>query len=189
MNNNIEHFYENIEGWFTFPKLYSSVVKTLNDNSNIVEVGTWLGKSAAFMAVEIINSKKNINFFCVDTWQGSEEHKNYNIVKEDKLYSQFLKNIELVKDVITPVKMTSIDAAKQFSDNSLDFVFLDAAHDYNNVKNDILTWYPKVKVDGLLAGHDLPWEGVQHAVNNFLNFIKSELIINSELCWGILKKQ
>lgn len=185
----MKHIHKNIQGWFTFPKLYRNIVKHATNNSHFVEVGTWLGKSALFMAVEIINSNKNIKFDCVDTWEGSEEHQTFSIVKEKQLYNQFLKNIEPVKAVINPIKLTSLEAANTYLDNSLDFVFIDASHDYEHVKSDIYAWYPKVKVDGVLSGHDLDyWPGVKMAVFEFLNKNKYTLSINSENCWGIIKK-
>ena len=70
----MNHFYEQIQGWFDFEDLYSDVVKTFPEESHFVEVGSWKGKSASFMAVEIHNSKKQIKFDCVDTWNGSVEH-------------------------------------------------------------------------------------------------------------------
>jgi hypothetical protein len=54
----MEHFYQEIEGWFTFDGLYQNMVHGSPENSHFVEVGTWKGGSAAFMCVEIINSKK-----------------------------------------------------------------------------------------------------------------------------------
>jgi predicted O-methyltransferase YrrM len=52
------------------------------------------------------------------------------------------------------LKMTSLEAAKYFNDGEVDFVFIDGAHDYDNVKADIAAWLPKLKPDGILAGHD-----------------------------------
>jgi predicted O-methyltransferase YrrM len=150
----------------------------------VLEIGSWEGLSSYFILSEISNA----HLTCVDTWEGSEEHKDMDIIKNNELYEKFLTNIEPVKHVITPIRLPSIEAATKFSDDSLDFVFIDASHDYENVKNDILAWYPKVKYNGILAGHDTPWDGVQKAVTNFLNFTKTQLIINSELCWGIIKK-
>ena len=56
----------------------------------------------------------------------------------------------------------------------MDFVFLDAAHDYENVKEDILSWYPKVKVGGWLTGHDyfLGHFGVKKAPARRMNSFK-----------------
>lgn len=184
----MEHFYQNVEGWFTFPNIYKAVVEKL-EGGLIVEVGTWMGQSAAFMAVEIVNSKKPFVFHCVDTWKGSEEHKDYDVIKNDELYEKFLKNMESVKDVIVPVRKNSLEASKDYADNSIDFLFLDAAHDYENVKADLEAWYPKVKPGCIFAGHDYPyWEGVVRAVDEFC-VERSYKVFLSEQSWGIKKKK
>jgi predicted O-methyltransferase YrrM len=186
----MNHIYENIDGWFTFPNLYKMAVETAPDNSHFVEIGSWMGKSASYMAVEIINSNKNIKFDCIDTWQGSVEHIDRDEVKENTLYDKFLDNIEPVKNVINPIRMHSLNAVDLYDDNSLDFVFIDAAHDYENVIKDIRAWYPKVKTGGLFAGHDYDpsWHGVVKAVDEFTNERGYTLSIKSELSWGFRKK-
>jgi SAM-dependent methyltransferase len=183
----MEHFYNNIgEDWFSYPQLYKRIVDNSQDEAHIVEVGSWKGRSAAFMAVEIINSNKNIKFDCVDTWKGSIEHTTYDVITEEKLYDVFLSNIEPVKHTINPIRMTSIDASKLYEDDSLDFVFIDASHEYEDVKADILAWLPKVKIGGILAGHDYDtFEGVNRAVNEIFNINDLEL---SDYCY-IYKKQ
>ena len=60
----VEHFEAKIAGWFTFPNFYRLLVEQAKENFHFVEVGTWKGKSAAFLAVEIINSGKTIHFDC-----------------------------------------------------------------------------------------------------------------------------
>jgi len=175
------HFYQNSnfgENWFTYPNLYKSMVFNANFDSNFVEVGSWKGKSSAFMCVEIINSKKDINFYCVDTWEGSEEHKSYKSL--ENLYNIFLDNMKPVEKYYTPIRLSSVEASKTFANNSLDFVFIDASHDYDNVIQDILAWTPKIKGTGILAGHDYyPSNpntcGVYNAVNDlFKNISFSE---------------
>jgi len=52
------------------------------------------------------------------------------------------------------VHMDSAAAASQVLDRSLDFVYLDARHDFAGVAADIHAWWPKVKVGGVFAGHD-----------------------------------
>ena len=54
------------------------MVNHFTDNSHFVEIGSWKGRSASYMAVEIFNSRKNIKFDCVDTWCGSVEHLDPN---------------------------------------------------------------------------------------------------------------
>ena len=68
------------------------MVGRFESGAHFVEVGTFLGKSAIYMAVEIINSGKNIKFDCVDHWLGSEEHRDNKNVNVDTLYEDFIKN-------------------------------------------------------------------------------------------------
>lgn len=168
----MNHFYENIQGWFGFIDFYQKMAKQLPNNSHIVEVGAWKGQSTAFMAVEIINSGKKIQFDVIDTWLGSEEgiHQTDTMIISNSLYQHFLDNMKPVEGYYTPRRMTSLEAASTYNDNSLDLVFLDAEHDYNNVREDILAWLPKVKFGGVLAGDDYAsnWPGVVRAVNELL---------------------
>ena len=129
----MEHFYQNIgEDWMDYQSLYSEMVNYFTDNSHFVEIGSWKGRSASYMAVEIFNSRKNIKFDCVDTWCGSVEHLDPNsvyfhqelITDKDWLYYQFLQNIRPVCDTITPIRMTSLDAVSLYENRSLDFYLL-----------------------------------------------------------------
>jgi hypothetical protein len=54
----------------------------------------------------------------------------------------------------TIIRKTSFDAAKDFSDESLDFVYIDGAHDFKNVTDDINIWSKKVRKGGVISGHD-----------------------------------
>ena len=171
----IDHFWRDPmfeEGYFTYPNLYHNMVKMFPTNSHFVEVGVWKGRSAAFMAVEINNSGKNIRFDCVDTWKGSETedcHQTDQYVKSGTLYEKFLSNTEKVKHIITPIVGDSVSVAGQYADNSLDFVFIDGDHRYESVKNDILAWLPKMKIGSILSGHDYGWcTEVRQAVHDVL---------------------
>ena len=189
----MNHFYQTIgENWFNYPVLYSSIVASAEGAEHFVEVGCWKGRSAAFMAVEIINSGKKIQFDCIDTWGGSVEHVTptspfYQLElanDKDWLYNQFLKNIEPVRYIVNPIRMSSLDGVKLYTDNSLDFVFIDASHEYEDVKADIQAWLPKVKLDGgIIAGHDYNG-GVAVAVNEIFN--SADIIdSNAESCWVV----
>ena len=192
----MKHFYKTIKGWFTFPKLYKQVVEKQQSEAHFVEVGSFLGKSTCCMAVEIINSNKNIKFDCVDIWTDDsinylEGNKNNKLdcIENNRAYNEFLKNTETVRSTINPIRLPSTEASNLYADNSLDFVFIDANHSYEFVKDDIKHWYPKVKKGGILAGHDyIPaWPGVIQAVNEFISKNNYSLEINSEGCWGFTK--
>jgi predicted O-methyltransferase YrrM len=157
------------------------VVDKFPSNSHFVEVGTWKGMSAAYMAVEIINSGKNIRFDCVDTWDFVPSQTEIPECKFENLYETFLNNIEPVKHQIKPVKALSWDGANYYTDKSLDFIFIDAAHDYESVKKDINAWFPKLKKGGVIAGHDYTWcDDVKKAVHEFFG---DKIIDETEGCW------
>jgi GR25 family glycosyltransferase involved in LPS biosynthesis len=192
MNTKINHIYNEPqfgENWFSYPNLYRSIVERFSSGSKFVEIGSWKGKSSAYMAVEIANSNKNIDFYCVDTWEGSVEHQGRDDLSA--LYDIFTENMSPLKKYHHSLRMTSLEAVKQFENKSLDFVFIDASHEYEDVKNDIIAWLPKVKNGGIIAGHDYYigghdfFPGVKQAVNETLNVDELEF---AEDCWVYHKK-
>lgn len=183
----MEHFFQTLgEDWFTYPGLYTHAVNSFSSGT-FVEVGSWKGRSAAYLGVEIINSGKPIKLICVDTWKGSLEHEGMDVIVSDSLYDEFIKNTQPISSVLVPMRMTSLEAAKQFKDDSLDFVFLDASHEYEDIMADLEAWYPKVRPGGLFAGHDYhasraAWPGVAAAVEEWIAN-KNKNFYSSELCW------
>jgi predicted O-methyltransferase YrrM len=182
----MEHFYQNInsENWFGYEDLYSSMVNKFDSGSHFVEVGVWKGMSACFMAVEIINSGKNIRFDCVDTWEFFDSFTDISKGAYDDLYEIFLKNIEPIKENIGIVRKLSWEAPSNYEDESLDFVFIDAGHDYESVKKDLVSWLPKIKKNGVIAGHDYYHEPVRRAVHEIIGGEN----ITPGTCWVFLKK-
>lgn len=186
-----QHFWQSIHGWSddNMFHLYSQAVKNSQDGYHFVEIGSWKGKSASFMCVEIINSGKKIKFDCVDPWTGSEEHQKGGdwedkSVIEGTLFDEFIQNMKSVEGYYNAVKLPSVEAAKLYDDESLDFVFIDGAHDYDNVCADIKAWLPKLKTGKLLSGHDWNFFPVQKAVKDVLK----EDIIPVGSCWAYIKK-
>jgi hypothetical protein len=114
----MEHFYDKTigENWFTYPTLYASMVDRFDSPAKFVEVGVWKGRSVAYMAVEIANSNKKIDFYAVDTWDGTapeNDPSNIDNLPElqqnpEWLYELFLSNVEPVKDYIIPLRMFSL---------------------------------------------------------------------------------
>lgn len=167
----MEHFYTNAsfgEDWFTYPQLYQTMVQRFPSGSHFVELGCWKGKSAAFMAVEIANSGKQIQFDCIDIWSEVPYLGEGNQDKAgDDLMNCFLENIKPVSHLINVKRKDSALSAEDYADGSVDFVFIDADHSYEGVKKDILAWLPKVKKGGVLSGHDYAWHlPIQMACND-----------------------
>ena len=117
-----------------------------------VEVGTFKGE----FSKEILRRWRG-TLYMVDVWNelGDEyidasNHKNF----EGGVYGECMNNIKGFEDRGIMVRATSKKASELFEDNSLDFVYIDANHAYDFVKEDIQLWYPKVKSGGWVMGHD-----------------------------------
>jgi hypothetical protein len=67
-------------------------------------------------------------------------------------------------------------AARLYDDETLDFVWCDACHDYEYILKELDTFWPKIKRGGMLAGDDFNTEDVQKAVNKFINKHPKEII-------------
>jgi hypothetical protein len=181
----IEHYWNHEkfgERWFNYQDVYKRIIESVPEGGHIVEVGAWKGASTSYLAVEAQHKKMRIDV--VDTWVGSEEHKEMNEIIENSLFGTFIDNMRPLINLINPIRTDSVSASKMYSDESLDAIFIDADHGYESVKADILAWMPKVKTGGILAGHDYirTHNGVIQAVD--------ELIISPEIirdCWLKIK--
>lgn len=166
----MDHFYHEIEGWCNFYDLYEEMVRRFPDGSHFVEVGSWKGHSAAFMAVNIVNSGKHVRFDMVDIMTESIPLQDV----PDRV-AIFQERYNLIKSNLSRVPWVNIipkasnEASSMYKDGILDFVYIDADHHFDNVVNDIKCWLPKVKKGGFLGGHDFyNYADVQKAVKKML---------------------
>jgi len=199
MKNNTKTWRE-VEGWFNFPDLYADMVNRHKDLNDVVfvEVGTWMGQSACYMGSTIKESNANITFYAVDSFKGSV--KNTTSVTDDSanavthrfnsdFFGVFMSNVEScgLTNIITPIRKKSLDAAKEFESQSIDFIFIDAEHTYEAVSNDLDAWYDKVKDGGIICGHDFDYIPVKQAVQDFATKMKLSCNNISSSSWIINK--
>lgn len=158
-----------IPGWCAFAESYRKAVRDARDPALFVEVGSWLGKSAALMASLIQASGKGIEFCCIDPWQdGGPDLRGttyFQSLKVDDVYSIFLGNVKPFAGLVKPMRGFSTDVAKDFGDETIDYIMLDGDHSYQAVRADIDAWLPKMKPGSVMAGDDYLWPGVKQAVD------------------------
>jgi len=149
-----------IPGWMNEPELYWLEAQA-RTHSCIVEVGCWMGRSTR----TLVDNTPGI-VYAVDTWRGSEEHRGDFVGKDpDWVYDAFKANMA-DRDNVHVMRMTSLEAAEKWSGATFDMVFIDAAHDYDSIRADILAWKPLVH--GLLCGHDHGHPPITRAVAELL---------------------
>tara|TARA_Y100000310_G_scaffold164294_2_gene164130 strand:+ start:448 stop:1224 length:777 start_codon:yes stop_codon:yes gene_type:complete len=126
----------------------------LKDNVSIAEIGSWKGMSTSVLAktVKPFNGK----VFAIDHWQGSDGVLEHRQAETNDMLLTFRYNMKTlgIFDTIYPMVMDSSVASLIFADNSLDMIFIDADHRYSQVRADIEMWIPKLKQNGIIAGHD-----------------------------------
>jgi len=112
-----------------------------------VEVGTEQGKFADTLLRKI----PGLELTVVDCWEAYPEYREKMQPKIDE-YERIAR--ERLGDRCKIIKAYSLDAVKEFEDESLDFVFIDANHEFRQVIDDIDEWSRKVKKGGVVMGHD-----------------------------------
>lgn len=189
--------YNQITGFFNFEQLYLNQTQNAENNNVFVEVGSLWGRSVVFLGQTAKQQNKNLKIFSVDFWdvRGVPElmtpgldPSGMDYIKDGKdcLYNAFINNLKEcgVYDIITPYRMSSEEGSHKFDDESIDFLFIDAGHTYEDVINDLNCWYKKVKPGKIISGHDYDWEDVKKAVDEFFG---EENIIVQNTSW-IYKK-
>lgn len=117
----------------------------------MAEIGCWFGRTTSVL---LAAAEPDLRLYCVDTFRGSEEHQDelkgkYFRADFDANLTQFAGRYEVREGF-------SHEIAASFQDGELDHVWIDASHDYKNVKLDIASWLPKLKSSGIMLGHDYP---------------------------------
>lgn len=172
-NNN----WEDVQGYFTHKNKedYEFLVNLIPDNGIMVEIGSFRGKSLACIAETI--KRKNLKVYSVDIFDKviSEEYIEPDVyAKKNNMFNDFLETIKKfgLNDFVEVMVMKSENAAKVLvKDNiKLDLVFIDADHSYEAVKTDIESWWPLLKDESIMSGHDyckegVSWPGVHQAVH------------------------
>jgi len=165
-------------GWFNCAAQLGPIFES-NQIETVVEVGSWMGNSTAWMAKKVSEGGK---VYAVDHWLGSSEHQEGQYAHHEslpKLYSQFLSNMvhQGVATQVVPVRMESGEAAASL-DVRPDLIYLDASHEYPLVLRDLELWYPALAEDGIMCGDDYNWPSVARAVQEFA--AKNHLRVESQ---------
>jgi len=170
-----------IDGWFQWRSAQEEATRYFPEGSCFVEVGTYLGRSLCSLVEVSERSGKTFTVIGIDTCRGSgpegPQQKNYHeaaVTRGGGTFAGALhKNILDCgyADSIMLIIADSVKASRLFPNASLDWVHLDARHDYVSVKNDIEAWLPKVKRGGWISGDDydnIKWPEVVAAVRDLL---------------------
>jgi hypothetical protein len=138
-----------------------------------------VGVQHGLFSAHILTHWEGKKLISADPWEAEDQEVWQDVANQpqdvqDSLYKETLLRLSVYGDRSEVWKMRSTDAAAKVPDDSLDFVYIDARHDYESVMEDIKAWFPKVRPGGVVAGHyyldgDPPEGkfGVRQAVDEF----------------------
>jgi hypothetical protein len=137
---------------------FGDALNKLNLMGNGAEIGVLKGE----FSKELLSRWKG-NLYMIDTWRHMDDYIDGNS-RDDSYHIECLNtaiaNTRPYHERAHIIRMSSEEASKIFPDGFFDYIYIDANHDYEFVKNDLKYWYPKLRVGGLFSGDDyIPEEG------------------------------
>lgn len=172
---------ENISGKGLLP-----YIKSLSGELIGCEIGVCHGFTTEYILKNVPNIKK---IYAVDHYPSFVDWDGTRITAErqeetKKRCKERLKNFSSVEYAYED----SSNFVKNIEDGTLDFVFVDGDHRYEATLNDIKNYWPKVKVGGLFAGHDINLPDVSRAVQDFFkNMPNIEIKVVENNAWFLMK--
>ncbi len=172
----------------------------------VIEVGSWKGRSAIYLADRLRKHGQEAEIICVDTWLGAEEmwvKPERDDVPEryrglcirhghPAVYEQFLANV--LKSghagTITPLPNTSAIGARILGriGTRAQFIFIDGSHEFKDAYGDLVAYWDLLDEGGMMVGDDLDWGGVGRALLEFQRRVcNCRIEAHSDQGWMIRK--
>lgn len=131
----------------------------LLNRRGLVGCGVEVGVKRGEFSEALLAAWGGAHLVSVDPWleAGGDEYVDVANVAQDQheqFYTETRGRLQKFGSRSTIWRMTGDEAAKRILHHSLDFVYLDARHDYPSVLSDLADWFDRVRPGGLIAGHD-----------------------------------
>jgi hypothetical protein len=167
-------------------------IETRNDfgkiliEKNLSGIGVEIGVASGSYSEVLLKHTPLKKIYLVDPWR---DYLNVNAAdyygnqkEQDKRYDEVVNKFKCYADRVVILRKESIEASKDFANEYFDFIYIDANHSYEFVKEDIEKWYPKLKSNGVMSGHDYlvnnrGRDGVKIAVDEFCFGLKLKLYV------------
>jgi len=166
-----------------FPKLI---------NNSDIKQGVEVGVAGGFHSANILTRSKIEKLYCIDPYPDNlfwakEKDGNKRYEEAQETLSKWIEDgrAELIRK-------NSLDVVDDFEDNSLGFVYLDGDRSKNVFPKDVESWLKKIKMGGILAGHDYKNKRqfvVKAMIDKFCEENNYDLNTTTERCrsWWFIK--
>ena len=186
----------NVPGYLTDADMTAieTLVNKLPSTGTIVEVGTFLGKSAVEWSKNITKQNKNYKIICIDSFTSPVEilqdllkTADFDIPDSDSHFQMFR---HYTKDHLNIVALEAFFNEDFKFDHEIDLLFEDSDHTQQTLNHALPFWWSKIKQGGILSGHDYTMRDVKTAVDTFavINNLELKLFSGDSTIWYIEKK-
>ena len=185
-------------GYSTIEPRQQSLLDLLRDipNPKVAEIGVFEGYTSA----TLLDRRPDLHLTMIDPWRTYPGKDLIGIQDQaffERAHAIALRRTAPHRSRTDIVRLPGHEASKVKPNGYYDLVFIDADHTYEAVKQDILDWWPKVKVGGRLCGHDFgvyteyhekdkcgPW-GVKRAVDELFS---GQYTLHADTVWCVKKE-
>jgi len=124
-----------------------------------LKIGVEIGVDKGGFSKNIMDRSAIERYYCIDTWQddfGSDHRPEYFDKEGNVRFNQAKETLQqyIDENKVTMIRNTGLNASKFFGTESIDFCYIDGDHSLGGIYNDIIAWTPKVKIGGIIGGHD-----------------------------------
>jgi hypothetical protein len=167
-------------------------------NSQGAEIGSAEGNTTSYILIH----RKDVKLYSIDPYFTSPNYEDEFYAKKENREADDWKSLDwcekesdrklapfVAESRCIRIKKTSREAVGMFAEGSLDFVFIDGNHSYEFVREDIASWFPIIKGNGLFSGHDYGNEefpGVKRAVDEFARSKGLRVKVYDDCVWSLM---
>lgn len=145
-----------------------------------VEIGCETGRTTKFL----LDCNPNLKLYTIDPYENYTDWNGAILNRMDTLYQETMELLVPYSNRFVHYREYSDDVVNMFEDDSLDFIFIDGLHTYDQVLKDCKNYYSKVKKNGLFSGHDYnAIVGVKKAVDEFATLVNKQIFTTEADAW------
>lgn len=174
--------------WNKSHVLFSKIINKFNFSIG-AEIGIAFGEHANYL-LSNTNIKKLYGIDPYKNFKKYDDPMNFDQKTFDEIHTYVLNKLKKFDDRYVHLRKESLEAVNDLN-TLLDFIYIDAIHTYDGVSSDIASWFDKIRIGGVIAGHDYDhpnFPGVKKAVDDFFGRFNWEIHTEGEGVWWVQKR-
>ena len=158
--------YQFTKDWFQWaPEVWQQLIPLLPARKAFLEIGSFEGRSMVWIAENMVSDvPKDDDIYCIDTWEGGEEHGGEDMAAVEARFDHNASIIEKKKlAFVHKLKGTSTQHLAHWLVETpkdhpcFDFIYIDGSHIAKDVLTDACMAWPLLKPKGLMVFDDYMW--------------------------------